>query len=166
MSTCQEVVEALYKSSSRILELTTSIPRRPHISCQDCSKTSNDINSTSRAVIRDSVPLEIVLCCDRLSTGQIEEVLIHELIHAYDYSKDRCDFSTCTGLAYSEIRAAREAECRDGFYPFQFMRDICVREKAIISTANLFPKSEATICVDAIFSVAMNDLEPVVFKTP
>lgn len=166
VNVCREVVETLCKSSSRILELTTSIPGRPHISCQDCTKSSNDINSTSRAVIRDSFPLEIVLCCDRLSTGKIEEVLIHELIHAYDYSKNRCNFSTCTGLAYSEIRAAREAECRGGFYPFLFMRDICVREKAIKSTANLFSKSEATTCVNAVFSEAMSDLEPIFLKTP
>lgn len=160
------MVEIFYQTSNRIHDLTISIPVRPYISCQDCTKTAHDINSTSRAVIRDSVPLEIVLCCDRLSSRNIEEVMIHELIHAYDYSRNRCDFSKCTGLAYSEIRAVREAECRGGYYPFKFMRDICVRENAIKSTANLFSKAEATICVDAVFSEAMKDLEPIILKTP
>jgi Peptidase M76 family len=157
---CEKMVENFYKSESKVNLLSSNISTRPHISCQDCSKTAPDINITTRAAIRDKFPLEIVVCCDRLEESKIEEVLIHELVHAYDYSHNRCNFSTCAGLAYSEIRAAREAECSNGYYPFEFMRQMCVRDVAIRSTSNLFPKAEATTCVDAAMSTAIKDLEP------
>ena len=157
---CEEMVEKFYKSENKVNELSSKISTRPQISCQDCSKNAPDINKTTRAAIRNKYPLEIVICCDRLMETKIEEVLIHELVHAYDYSNNRCDFSTCAGLAYSEIRAAREAECSKGFYPFEFMRQLCVRDIAIRSTANIFPESEARVCVDAAMSTAMKDFEP------
>jgi Peptidase M76 family len=157
---CEKVVENFYKSESKVNVLSSKILNRPHISCQDCSKTAPDMNNTTRAAIRDKFPLEIVVCCDRLEESKLEEVLIHELVHAYDYSYNRCNFSTCAGLAYSEIRAAREAECSKGFYPFEFMRQMCVRDVAIRSTSNLFPEADATTCVDAAMPMAIKDLEP------
>lgn len=157
---CEKIVENFFLLESKVNVLSDKITTRPHISCQDCSRTAPDMNNTTRAAIRDKFPLEIVLCCDRLRGSQIEEVLVHELVHAYDYSHNRCNFSTCAGLAYSEIRAAREAECSKGFYPFEFMRQMCVRNVAIRSTCNLFPTAEATACVDAAMSTAIEDLEP------
>lgn len=157
---CEKIVENFYKSENKVNVLSSKISTRPHIICQDCSKTAPDINNTTRAAIRDKFPLEIVVCCDRLNETKIEEVLIHELVHAYDYSFNRCDFSTCAGLAYSEIRAAREAECSKGFFPFGFMREMCVRDVAIRSTSNLFPESVATTCVDTAMPIAIKDLEP------
>ena len=154
------IIENALKSYSRVNEIMSSMSTRPVISCQDCSKMTENINSTTRAVLRDTFPLEIYVCCDRVRESEIEEVVVHELIHAYDYSNSRCDFSSCSGLAYSEVRAAREAECSTGYYPFEFMRQSCVRDCAIRSTANLFPREQATICVDAILSEAMKDLEP------
>ena len=32
---------------------------------------------------------------------EVEEAVVHELIHAFDYSARRCDFNTCEGLAYT-----------------------------------------------------------------
>jgi len=59
----------------------------------------------------------MVLCSNRLSTAQeVEEVLLHELIHLYDLKVKGLDFSKCPELAFSEIRAARESECKIGSY--------------------------------------------------
>ena len=59
----------------------------------------------------------ITLCANKLqSADSIREALTHELIHAYDHCAARRDLTRCDELACSEIRAAREAECRDGFY--------------------------------------------------
>ena len=44
------------------------------------------------------------------------EALTHELVHAVDHAHDRCKFATCEGLAFSEVRAARDAECDKHFY--------------------------------------------------
>ena len=63
-------------------------------------------------------------------------------------------------MAFSEVRAAREAECAQRFFPFEFMRKDCVRSHAIESTANLFPRTAATNCVDSVLTAAMKDLEP------
>lgn len=157
---CQALVESFNSSCDKGNQLLKHFPTRPVISCQDCAKTAPDTDSTVRAALFDSYPLGIILCCDRMKISDIEEALVHELVHAYDYSKNRCDFSTCTGLAFSEVRAAREAECSNSYYPFQFMRDICIRDTAIRSTSSRFSKSEAKVCVDSVFSKAMRDLEP------
>ena len=157
---CEAVVGNLLRSSTRANFLLESLSAQLLISCQDCSRTSRDVNQNTRAILRASVPLEITVCCNRLRESEIEEVLVHELVHAYDYSKNRCDFSSCEGLAYSEVRAAREAECFRGFFPFEFMRQSCVRDCAIRSTSNLFPKHQAAICVDAVISKGMKDLQP------
>ena len=157
---CQSVLADIYRSSVRVNEILNNLSTRPIISCQDCSIAASDVNKSTRAVLRDTFPLEISICCNRVKESEIEEVIIHELIHAYDYSKGRCDFSTCPGLAYSEVRAALEAECAKGYFPFEFMRQSCVRDVAIRSTSNLFPKGAATSCVDAVLSQAMKDLEP------
>jgi hypothetical protein len=157
---CEEIASNFLKSSKRVRNILDKMPSKPVVSCLDCSKTTSDVNITARAVLRDSTPLEMILCCNRLKESEIEEVIIHELIHAFDYSKNRCDFSTCQGLAYSEVRAAREAECAEGFFPFEFMRKRCIRDHAIRSTANLFPHSAATSCVDTVLIAAIKDLEP------
>lgn len=157
---CKNIVENLHRSSTRAAALLKSMSTQPMVSCQDCSQTSRDVNQTTRAILRDTFPLEIAICCNRLNESEIEEVLVHELIHAYDYSGNRCDFSSCKGLAYSEVRAAREAECSKGYFPFEFMRQSCIRDCAIRSTSNLFPSAQSTICVDAVLSEAMKDLQP------
>jgi hypothetical protein len=157
---CEEVTKKLYGSSRRINEILDSMPSRPRISCHDCSITVPEINGTTRAVLRDSSPLEIIICCNQVKESKIEEVIVHELVHAYDYSKNRCEFSSCLGLAFSEVRAAREAECHAGFFPFEFMRRKCIRDHAIRSTANLFPNSAAILCVDTVLTEAIKDIEP------
>jgi len=54
----------------------------------------------------------------------------------YDYSSGRCDFSSCLGLAYSEVRAAREAECSSDaeYFITEYFRHRCIKNSAIRST--------------------------------
>jgi Peptidase M76 family len=100
----------------------------------------------------------------QLREREIEEAIVHELTHAYDYINGRCDFSTCEGLAYSEVRAAREAECSElsgKYFLFDWQKKQCVRDHAIRSTANLFPKTgEAQVCVDRVLDRALKDDAP------
>jgi hypothetical protein len=102
--------------------------------------------------------MQIVLCTNGLHENDIEEAMVHELIHAYDYSKKRCDFKSCLGLAYSEVRAAREAEC-SGQFASQWLKNQCIRNRAIKSTVNIYPRS-ATRCVDSVFDDAVKDMAP------
>ena len=58
--------------------------------------------------------LSIVLSAS--GRGEMVEALNHELVHAVDHAHDRCKFSTCEGLVFSEVREARDAECDKHFY--------------------------------------------------
>jgi hypothetical protein len=106
----------------------------------------------------------MILCANRL--GGLEDVkaaLRHELVHAYDICAARKDLTRCTELAYSEVRAAREAECRTLTYEIygqwlglaRVMRDSCVRDNATRATQSLFPGPEGATCVANQFESAM-----------
>ena len=42
-------------------------------------------------------PLEIILCTSIRNESQMRRLLLHELVHAYDFSNQRVDFSSCEG---------------------------------------------------------------------
>jgi hypothetical protein len=84
----------------------------------------------------------------------MEQVLLHELMHVYDVKKLNLDLRDCVNLAYSEIRAAREAECHDSW-----MQPYCVKQKALQATSNLFPQ-QAGSCISQAYQKAINDLRP------
>ena len=93
----------------------------------------------------------------------MEESLVHELIHVYDHLVAHRDLRDCQQLAYSEIRAAREAECSEYFRGEKFLcswfRQWCVKTTAIKATSSLFP-NEATKCVNQVFDKAYYDTSP------
>jgi hypothetical protein len=124
------------------------------ISCKVCD--DNGIESKSKAYL-NSNPLEIVLCTNRLNKDSIEKAIIHESIHAYDFAKGKCDFSTCEGLAYSEIRAAREADCSDKWF-----KNLCIKRNSKSCVTNFYSKKKASKCVNSVFKKAMLDQSPVV----
>jgi hypothetical protein len=81
------------------------------IECSPCGSDTR-AEASARAYVRGPDPLGIVLCSNRLgSQREIEEVLVHELVHIYDVHVRQMDLRDCKQLAYSEVRAAREAEC-------------------------------------------------------
>jgi hypothetical protein len=127
------------------------------ISCRPC--LNEGVEGKARAFLEIN-PTKITLCTNRIQIRKafIEDLLSHELVHAYDYLKGRCDFQTCLGLAYSEVRAAREGECR-GFFLTESFRVACIRNHAIKSTSNLFPNGSKQ-CVDEILPKALTDLKP------
>ena len=109
-------------------------------------------------------PLSLNLCYNRLSSKkEMEESLVHELIHVYDHIVANRDLRDCQQLAYSEIRAAREAECSEYFRGEKFLcswfRQWCVKTTAIKATSSLFP-NEATKCVNQVFEKAYYDTSP------
>jgi Peptidase M76 family len=50
-------------------------------------------------------------CLSTAALQEIDEKLTHEFIHIYDVRSLHLNLLQCKDLAYSEIRAAREAEC-------------------------------------------------------
>mmetsp|Transcript_18797 Transcript_18797/g.34834 ORF Transcript_18797/g.34834 Transcript_18797/m.34834 type:complete len:128 (-) Transcript_18797:385-768(-) len=122
------------------------------------------------------------------SEEQVREVLRHELVHAFDHCVKRRDLASCDGLACSEVRAAREAECRDNFgrgpgelchflgvNPFQnldpsskltpaesvcyWFKKRCARDVAIRSVEGVFP-GYGTQSVDEALETCHADTHP------
>jgi len=86
-------------------------PFKVELYCRKCSTTGPEAGA--RAFLMGPNPLSIVLCHNRISSTpkEIEEIITHELIHLYDVQTLHLDLRDCETVAYSEIRAAREAEC-------------------------------------------------------
>jgi hypothetical protein len=125
------------------------------MSCIDCSK-----RGVKAKGFLEVNPMAIKICADRIQLKDVQMLVDHELVHAFDYSLGRCDFSTCQGLAFSEVRAAREAEC-SGWFLHDFFRASCIKDHATRSTASIFPEpGVAASCVEEVYSSAMQDLEP------
>jgi hypothetical protein len=156
------------------------------VQCAVCGTDGPE--GAARAFVKGPNPVAVVLCANRLhSQSEVEEVLVHELMHVYDVrikemdlryvSENAGDFllpsfisveavlliifsslcySNCQQLAYSEVRAAREAECHGSS---RFFKSICVKDRATIATKNMFP-SQGRDCVRAVFEAAMKDDSP------
>jgi hypothetical protein len=130
------------------------------LKCQICSSTGPE--GGARAFVMGPTPLSIVVCTNRLhattpqaAKQEMEEILTHELVHVYDVRKLQLDLRDCENLAYSEVRAAREAECR-----FSWYTRACAKRTAMTATSNLFPHTMAYDCMQKVFETAMKDTRP------
>lgn len=144
-------------------------PLSLNFKCEICSDSGPE--SSARGFLADGEPMEVIFCLNHISSNRakmqdtIKEILVHELVHAYDHGRQICDLSTCEGLAHSEIKAARAAECQAAgrMLPFglnEYLRNQCIRKHAIKSTANIFGKEQASRCVGTVFDRAIKDISP------
>jgi hypothetical protein len=131
-------------------------PLEIELLCRKCSSTGPE--GGARAFLMGPCPLSIVLCQNRIhsSREEIEEILTHELVHLYDVQNLKLDLQQCETLAYSEVRAAKAAECRNTWSALQ---SYCVKQKAIHATHNMFPL-EGRKCIQKVFSEAFDDNRP------
>ncbi|KAG7192786.1 Mitochondrial inner membrane protease atp23 [Scheffersomyces spartinae] len=135
----------------------------PEIKCLDC----NDLKGGGFH------PQEgILLCANWLKDKwQLEDVLTHELVHAYDYKVFAVDLNNLKHHACTEIRASMlSGECRvlneirkTGLANFSTKFQSCVRRRAVLSvTAN--PKckdaAEAEAVVGHVWNSCFNDTRP------
>jgi len=162
-SDCELIVKALLDGGTKaklLLDISGAVKEGEGswaVKCRPCSRTGPE--GKARAFIT-AHPSEIVLCSNRLSGRRsVEEALLHELIHVYDYSLARYDFHSCEGLASTEVRAAREAECSNRMLVFDWFRLQCIRKCASRSTSALYGE-EAHECVKRVFDKAVLDKQP------
>jgi len=78
-------------------------------------------------------------------------------VYCIDVHSRKMDLRDCKQLAYSEVRAAREAECFNSLTAFT--ANICAKDKAVTATRNMFPESGRK-CVCDIFDEAIKDHAP------
>jgi hypothetical protein len=136
-------------------------PQQPpltiELKCRKCATSGPE--GGARAFLMGPQPLSIVLCHNRIdasSPEEVQEILTHELVHLYDVQTLQLDLQQCENLAYSEVRAAKAAECKHAWSQLQ---PYCVKQKAICATNNLFPL-EGRKCIQKVFTQAFHDNRP------
>lgn len=139
----------------------SSQPLTIELKCRKCLTSGPE--GGARAFLMGPQPLSIVLCHNRIhsSKEEVQEILTHELVHLYDVQTLQLDLQQCENLAYSEVRAAKAAECRNAWSQLQ---PYCVKQKAICATNNLFPLQGRT-CIQKVFAQAFQDNRPFDFDT-
>ncbi|PLW14051.1 hypothetical protein PCANC_01994 [Puccinia coronata f. sp. avenae] len=158
------------------------------ISCGICSPirsaglfSPNEVNPSSLT------GGQVKLCADSLaSKGHLEDVLSHELIHAYDHRRFQVDWTNLRHIACTEIRAnALSGDCKwtrevdRHMFNFARQRQICARRRAILSVAQhisaaakqptsadetssskALASEQAAKVVDQVWSSCWNDTRP------
>jgi Peptidase M76 family len=149
-------------SSTLIRRLSyNDVPPRPRtaddddwiqVTCRRCSDFGPEANA--RAFVMGPSPLSIVVCQNRIlppypnnshantattthlqkRLEEMDEIVTHELIHIYDVRTLKLDLLQCSDLAYSEIRAAREAECSS------LRRSLAADDEARTLSSNIRPR--------------------------
>jgi inner membrane protease ATP23 len=138
---------------------------RRHISCEECAPTVSGGF--------DPILNQVVVCQNAVTKpGHVQAVLLHEMIHMFDYCRHDLDFKNLDHLACTEIRAANLAHC--SFMSAWIQGDVsifnikeshqdCVKSKALSSilAARNVTTAEAIEAVQRVFPKCYNDLEPV-----
>lgn len=142
--------------------------------CRHCNNRGAE--GSARAFM--ALPEQLIFCTNRLrNTKEMEEVFVHEMIHAVDYCTRNMDLTKCEALACSEIRAAREAECLSHFTPKwkgekvelpwsagsflgSFTKEGCTKRLATAATQAMFPGEAGATCVEKMFRECYRDTVP------
>ncbi|OQR68279.1 Ku70-binding protein-like [Tropilaelaps mercedesae] len=146
---------------------------RRHITCEPCDpKVTGGYDHDTNQVHRCHI-LQVVVCQNNVtSSGLVQGVLAHELLHMFDRCRTKMDYRNPEHVACTEIRAANTMHCSfmSAFVqgltsPLNFAKthEICVRQKAIQSLVAVMniSKIDAQKAVDKVFNICYNDLEPV-----
>lgn len=114
----------------------------------------------------------ILLCANWIrDKWHLEDVLTHELVHAYDYLKFNLDYNNLKHHACTEIRASMlSGECRifneirkTGLANFDKKFQACIKRRASLSVAanpNCKDQQEAEKVVNTVWSSCFNDSRP------
>lgn len=136
-----------------------------HICCETCTSVVSggyDVKENQ------------VVICDNISgnKAKLEMVLTHELVHMFDYCRNKFDVDNLEHLACTEIRAANLAGCNwfeamttGVISPFALgqAHQKCIEDMATrsVAIARGIPKEEAAAIVTKVFGRCYPDLEPV-----
>ncbi|KAK8449030.1 hypothetical protein SEVIR_7G150000v4 [Setaria viridis] len=113
----------------------------------------------------------IKVCCNHMTLqDEINQVIIHEMIHAYDDCVGKnMDWKNCAHHACSEIRANHlsgdchyKRELLRGFMKIRGHEQDCVRRRALMSLKNNPYCSEAAAkdAIEAVWNICYNDTRP------
>ncbi|KAI8371712.1 peptidase M76 [Radiomyces spectabilis] len=111
---CTTELARLLETSPRIAILLNSIAAlnkgalRRGITCRSCAGTQQQ----TRMGYYDGNYKRVVICCENIrSREDLEETVIHELVHAFDATRKGKFNSICHLIACGEVRASALAQC-------------------------------------------------------
>eukprot|EP00123_Amoebidium_parasiticum_P000021 comp100454_c0_seq1/m.48729 comp100454_c0_seq1/g.48729 ORF comp100454_c0_seq1/g.48729 comp100454_c0_seq1/m.48729 type:complete len:163 (-) comp100454_c0_seq1:43-531(-) len=124
------------------------------VTCRPCSRSPQRKDTKG---YYDADNRRAVLCCENIvSQKDLEDTLVHELVHAYDNCR-KYQFGRVPSLrACSEIRAAHLGQCYDSN---GFFRRYCVKKEAMKSLGG---HEEAKRIVELVFEHCYRDRAPFV----
>ncbi|XP_020112233.1 mitochondrial inner membrane protease ATP23 isoform X4 [Ananas comosus] len=113
----------------------------------------------------------VTICCNHMTIqDEINQVVIHELIHAYDDCRAKnLDWKNCAHHACSEIRANHlsgdchyKRELLRGFMKIRGHEQECVKRRALKSVRNNPYCSDAAAkdAIEAVWDICYNDTHP------
>ncbi|CAB0001320.1 unnamed protein product [Nesidiocoris tenuis] len=136
-----------------------------HIVCEQCHpRVSGGFDPETN---------QIVICQNNSKNdGIVQGILVHEMIHMFDYCGNKIDFKNIDHLACTEIRAANLTHCSltsailqgdASLVSFANKHKECVKSKAIMSIIAVRDVTavEAAAAVDRVFDKCYNDMEPI-----
>ncbi|XP_011175918.1 mitochondrial inner membrane protease ATP23 homolog [Solenopsis invicta] len=138
---------------------------RRHISCEVCNPMVTGGY--------DSEYNQIVVCQNSAhSENMVRGVLLHEMIHMFDFCRNKLDVNNLDHLACTEIRAANLGHCSfmssllqgdSSFINIKATHQNCVKRKAKMSVmaARKVSSEVADAAIEKVFTKCYNDLEPV-----
>ncbi|XP_065667299.1 mitochondrial inner membrane protease ATP23 homolog isoform X4 [Hydra vulgaris] len=125
----------------------------------------------------DTEKNQIVICENDLFNQKfMDDVLTHELIHAYDVCRVKYDVNNLKHLACSSIRVANlTGDCffwKENFLRFrfgwQYQQQVCVRNMAVkhMMASKKIDEDTARLAVESVFDACFNDHEPFIRIPP
>lgn len=168
-TTCEEGLDWMLKYSPSVIFMMDHVKKqggninRSNIKCDVC----DDLKGGGF-----NPDLGILLCSNWIrDKWHLEDVLTHELVHAYDYLKFNVDYNNLKHHACTEIRASMlSGECRiwneikkTGFGGFGNKFQSCIKRRATLSVAanpRCSGDEEAEKVVESVFQSCFNDTRP------
>ncbi|KAI9297502.1 hypothetical protein K502DRAFT_356749, partial [Neoconidiobolus thromboides FSU 785] len=133
-----------------------------HFKCEPCNDTAIGYFDDSKGIL---------ICQNNIrSKAEIENTVVHELVHAYDWWNFNYKYENCYHNACTEIRAAAVSE--DCSMINEFLRgnlrikkqhQECVRRRAILSISynpHCSEPGKAEEAVDKVFNPCYYDRQP------
>ncbi|CAO3677883.1 unnamed protein product [Rhizopus stolonifer] len=116
-------------------------------------------------------PEGIILCQNKLPEKVMQEnTMVHEMVHLYNDTKFKINWTNLKHQACSEIRAASlsgdckwSREIKRGFFTFTKQHQTCVKRRAILSVQqnpNCESKEDAERAVQSVFDSCFADTRP------
>ncbi|XP_043237434.1 mitochondrial inner membrane protease ATP23 homolog [Amphibalanus amphitrite] len=170
--TCEKNVYNCFKKSHGVKLMLAAlkasgcpVDMSRNVSCETCEHivTGGYDPSTNQIVVCQNVARK---------ENVVQGILVHELIHMFDFCTKKVNFANLEHLACTEIRAANLTHCsyissimQGDSSPINIKRthQECVKNKAACSlvAARGISKREAVRIVDLVFPQCYGDLEPI-----